>query len=472
MVIELMDRPKIGDGAISRAVFPLETYHRILPLMSDAGLSHVIEITNFDVLGLPVFFAFGSDGIEAQLAKFTEQAPDVLREKLEFALANADRFPAGNSSSVRRPVFGAGKGATGLDAKLSAMMEAIERFSARYPSFTPIVGSYREMLEKGDREVLDPRLLILQSPDSFDANQELEWVAGTKLGQGDEIWVPADAATFSYQPRFASRICSDTPTGLGAGNTLEEAVSHGLAEAIEHDGWTLAVVRSSISSAKNDILNLFFGITEGQQSTSPVLGHTEEAAFIRLDLGSVEGVQPVGELLDRIRKAEVRLNVYWVTTDIGIPIFSVSIEGLVDGQDGGGLGAHPDARVAISRALTEAAQQRLLIGTRSYFPQAQLHSRLHSIPWKGMADGLGKESRCSFSDIASASYSNILDDIHYMMQKLAEQGLEQVIVVDLTKHEFNIPVVKVIVPGLADYWTSNTSPNWNALGPRVRRYIQ
>lgn len=468
MVIELKDRTKIGDSTISRAVAPLDTYHRIRPLMSDAGLSHVIEITNFDVLGLPVFFAFGSDGIDAQLAKFTGQAPEAFRAKLEFALANADRFPAGNSSIVRRPVFGAGKGVTCLDAKLSAMMESIERFSARYPSFTPIVGSYREMLEKRDREVLDPRLLVLQSPDSFDANQELEWVAGTRLGQGDEIWVPADAATFSYQPCFGSRICSDTPTGLGAGNTLEEAVSHGLAEAIEHDGWTLAVVCSSISSAKNGILNLFFGKTEGQQSASPVLGHTEEAAFIRIDLESIEGVQPIGELMDRIRKAGVRLNVYWVTTDIGIPIFSVSIEGLVDGQDGGGLGAHPDARVAISRALTEAAQQRLLIGVRSYFPQAQLHST----PWKGMADGLGEESKCNFSDVASNSYSNILDDIHYMTRKLAEQGLEQVIVVDLTKPEFNIPVVKVIVPGLADYWTSDTSPNWNALGPRVRRYMQ
>ena len=472
MIIELKNAFKFGNGMTSRAVSPLETYHHIRPLMPDTGLSHVIEITTLDILGLPVYIAFGSDGIEEQLARFMEQAPEAIRTKLEFALANADRFPAGNSSSMCGPVFGAGKGVTSLDAKLSAMMEAIERYSARFLSSKPVVGSYKEMLDKGDKEVLDPRLLVLQSPDTFDANQELEWVTGTRLGQRDEIWVPADAATFSYKPRLVPRICSDTPTGLGAGNTLEEAVSHGLAEAIEHDSWTLAIVRSSVSSAQNGILNILFGKNEGQQSIHPVLEQTEGAAFIRLDLDSIGSVQPLGELIDRVRKAGNRLDVYWISTDIGVPTFAVSIEGLVGGQDGGGLGAHPDARVALSSALTESAQQRLIIGARSYFPQAHLISRWQSIPWEEMADEMGKENNFSFDDVESVSYVNILDDINHMIRKLAGQGLEQVIVVDLTKPEFNIPVVKVIVPGLADYWTSNSVPNWKALGPRVRRYVQ
>lgn len=35
-----------------------------------------------------------------------------------------------------------------------------------------------------------------------------------------------------------------------------------------------------------------------------------------------------------------------------------------------------------------------------------------------------------------------------MLKKLAEAGLDQVVVVDLTREEIGVPVVRVIVPGL------------------------
>jgi ribosomal protein S12 methylthiotransferase accessory factor len=68
-------------------------------------------------------------------------------------------------------------------------------------------------------------------------------------------------------------------------------------------------------------------------------------------------------------------------------------------------------------------------------------------------------------------HHDILDDIQLMINSLLDQGLEQVIVVDLTKPEINVPVVKVIVPDLADFWTSDAPPQWEALGPRVMRYL-
>ena len=469
-MIELKSTPKLGNGNMSRSVAPLDTYQRILPLMPAAGLSHVVDVTSLDILGIPIFVGFGSDKVDKQLSNFVDWAPRPFREKVEYALANADRFPSQAPSKGSKPVFVAGKGPTNLEAKVSAMMEAIERFSARYPSCQPVVGSYSTMLKRGDIDVLDPRALILISPDAFDADQELEWVLGTELGTGKEVWVPADAATLSYQPSLASRVCSDTPTGLGAGNTMEEAVSHGLAEAIEHDSWTLAVVRNSFSSAKNGLLDILFGKAIEDQPASKVLEEAKEASFIRLDLTSIEHIQPLAELISQIRKAGIQLNVYVVTSDIEIPTFSVSVAGFAEGQDGGGLGAHPDARVAFSRAVTEAAQQRIIMHARSFFPQAQLIARWQPI-FGEQANAAPGEAACRFSDVTSFSASDILDDIHYMLDTLASQGLNQVIVVDLTKPEFNIPVVKVIVPGLADYWTSSTVPDWRALGSRVRRYI-
>jgi len=468
-MIELKDAPKIGNGNLSRTIAPMDTYHRIHPLMPNAGLSYVLEITALDTLGIPIYVGFGSIEVDKRLRYFTERAPKDIRKKLEQVMASAETFLSDDFPDGRESIFAAGKGPTSLEAKVSAMMEAIERFSARRPSSSPVVASYNEMLRKGDKDVLDPRSLVLQSPAAFDENQKLEWVTGTELKCKKEIWVPADAATFSYQPRQAPRICSDTPTGLGAGNTIEEAISHGLAEAIEHDSWTLAVVRSSVSSAQKGILDILFGETDSNQPVPPILEKTDGAAFVRLDMDSLEGFQPLAKVVGRIRRAGIRVNVYWVTTDLGIPTFSVAMAGLVKGKDGGGLGTHPDARIALTRALTEAAQQRLILGASSYLQQVQLLSYWQSIPWEKTAD---RESTCELKDVESFSYSNILEDIRHMMQKLTNQGLEQVIIVDLTKPEFNIPVVKVIVPGLADYWTSNTAPNWNALGPRVKRYVQ
>lgn len=466
-MIELKDAPKLGDGNLSRVVPPSETYQHIRPLMAGIGISHVVEITSLDILGIPVFVGFGSEEVESQLKVFTEHAPEAIRTKMKEALVAADRFQASQLTNSKKPIFVAGKGLTPLDAKVSVMMEAIERYSARNPSCQPCVGSYREMLRKGDWDVLDPHSLVLLSPESFDGNQPLEWVSGTRLGDKEEIWVPADAATFSYQPLLANRVCSDTPTGLGAGNTLEEAVSHGLAEAIEHDSWTLAIVRSSLANARSGILDLMFGNTSEKQA-SLVENISGSGEFVRLDLNTIESIPSLAGLIHRIRQAGAKFNIYWITTDLGIPTFSVSIEGLVPGLEGGGLGTHPDVRIAIARALTEAAQQRLVIGASSYFPKAQLISRWQTIPWEKVDDA---EHTCQYGEVESNVFCNILDDIQHMLRRLEAQGLDQVIVVDLTKPEFNVPVVKVIVPGLADYWTDKSPPDWMALGPRVRQYI-
>ncbi len=77
-----------------------------------------------------------------------------------------------------------------------------------------------------------------------------------------------------------------------------------------------------------------------------------------------------------------------------------------------------------------------------------------------------------FGEVRSIPNQDILEDIHCMINALRLRGLDRVIVVDLTKPELDMPVVKVVVPGLADYWTSAESPQWTALGSRVMRYFK
>jgi ribosomal protein S12 methylthiotransferase accessory factor len=61
-----------------------------------------------------------------------------------------------------------------------------------------------------------------------------------------------------------------------------------------------------------------------------------------------------------------------------------------------------------------------------------------------------KEKR-SFSDVHTFSYDDILDDIKLILSNLKTRGLKKAIVVNLTNSKLNIPVIRVIVPGLETF---------------------
>ncbi len=56
-----------------------------------------------------------------------------------------------------------------------------------------------------------------------------------------------------------------------------------------------------------------------------------------------------------------------------------------------------------------------------------------------------------YSRIASSDSDDFLTDIRFMVESLKDKGLDRVIVIDLTREEIGIPVVRVIVPGLEIY---------------------
>ena len=57
----------------------------------------------------------------------------------------------------------------------------------------------------------------------------------------------------------------------------------------------------------------------------------------------------------------------------------------------------------------------------------------------------------SFSEVRTFSYDDILDDIKLILSNLKARGLTKAIVVNLTNSKLNIPVIRVIVPGLETF---------------------
>jgi ribosomal protein S12 methylthiotransferase accessory factor len=53
-----------------------------------------------------------------------------------------------------------------------------------------------------------------------------------------------------------------------------------------------------------------------------------------------------------------------------------------------------------------------------------------------------------YKDVASFDSDDFKKDIEFVVESLKKQGLDRVIVVDLTREEIGIPVVRIIVPGL------------------------
>jgi ribosomal protein S12 methylthiotransferase accessory factor len=61
------------------------------------------------------------------------------------------------------------------------------------------------------------------------------------------------------------------------------------------------------------------------------------------------------------------------------------------------------------------------------------------------------------------------EDVVWQLNRLRAIGIQRVVVVDLTKPEFGIPVVRVIIPGLE---LAVVGPGTFALGRRARTFLE
>jgi len=396
------------------------------------GVTRLSDVTGLDYVGIPVWAA-------------VRPVPDD------------------SSISVQN-----GKGPTRMQARAGAMMEAIEHYCCERPPHRPRHASY-SMLRRTARAV-DPQSLLLDARAGYSETRPQAWLRGTDLRSDEQVWVPAGAV---LKPRGvdAPRWFRGSTNGLASGNTIEEAVCHGLAEAIERDAWTLAIVRGMLVPRVRAIAS---AVRAGVACDPQDIQEATPAGqlFPIIDTETLPGV-PL-RLARRFEAAGIRLVIRDITSDLGVPTFVAAgweTPAAGDVHFHSGFGTHPDARVAMTRALTELAQSRLTIfqGVREDIDTvARLDGSVdkpsHSL-W--IADGPLK----SFDAVCTHRSDDILEDIRFMSRQLQSAGLEQVIAVDLTRADVGLPVVKVIVPGLEHWAARHFDPDVVVLGPRGQQYL-
>jgi thiazole/oxazole-forming peptide maturase SagD family component len=151
-----------------------------------------------------------------------------------------------------------------------------------------------------------------------------------------------------------------------------------------------------------------------------------------------------------------------LTSDLEIPVFAAWSRSIDPGSEQIvlGFGAHLDARIALLRAVTEMNQML------SYLIQAPVETgrREHvtdreTVEWLKTATAENQPyllpapavALRTASDYARAWTDDVAEDVRAGQAVVERLGLEM-LVLDQTRPEIGLPVVKVIVPGLRHFW--------------------
>jgi YcaO-like protein with predicted kinase domain len=319
-----------------------------------------------------------------------------------------------------------GKGLDLTAAKASGIMEAIESYHAERIRLPLVLGTYKDLITSYD--LVHTAGLPRTSGSVFTLDKLVLWIEAYDLVRHEYVWLPYDLVHLNYtvQMRSGPQCFLASSNGLASGNTLVEAISQGICEVVERDATTL------------------------WQLLSP-----EDRAATEIDLSTVDD-DACRAVLDKYDQADVSVNVWEITSDIGISAFRCEISDrkpepffLVPRTIG--MGCHPARQIALMRALTEAAQSRLtfIAGSRDDMPRSKYTAAFnpHGTPKKRESNE-DRRSLRDYRNVPTYEGETFDADVAWELGRLQMADILQVLVVDLSLSEFGVPVVRVVVPGL------------------------
>lgn len=371
-----------------RICSPKDTFARVMKVAPVMGITRIANVTGLDRLGIPVY---------------------------------TSHRPNSRSLSVMQ-----GKGYTHDAAMASALMEAVETYHAETMELSIRFNSYLELFYKN--KVVDVSRLPKFKGHHFTQHTRLMWVEGKDLLSGEKKWLPYEMVHVDYRaPLPCGHGCFiSSSNGLASGNSQTEALVHGICEVIERDATTLWQL-SSLESQRRS----------------------------KIDIDSITDLRCV-DIIERFYRANLLVGIWDLTSDVGVPTFLCRImtdapAGMVDIRPASGMGCHLSRNVALLRALTEAAQSRLtfISGVRDDLSREDYKKFLSAEEKEKWRNSI---IDCSFQKnflgVASLNSRNSEQDLDILLDQLKSINIQEVMAIDLTKSEFGIPVMRVVIPGL------------------------
>ncbi len=320
-----------------------------------------------------------------------------------------------------------GKGNTLMAARVSGAMEAIEVWHGEQA-----VPRIRFQAPATYLDLPYPVIALETHPGSLVTSRTvLEWATASSLLDGATIPVPVASIRLGRETHNTWRLHqpNSSTNGLASGNTHAEAVCHALYELIERD--------------------VVSGLTD-RHSPTPAE---------RIDTAGFEDPH-CAELLERLDRARVWYEVWHLPNRFGVPVLACYL--WREDQPAfvvSGSGAHLDPHVALSRAITEAAQTRLtqIAGTREDIHPLAYSPGTHSAPRHDRSPTTTSAATAGQYVTGFADHDREAD--HLASRIAARTGVGP-LVVDLTwgKHQRpGFSVVKVLAPNLR-YASHHTIP--------------
>lgn len=246
---------------------------------------------------------------------------------------------------------GVGYGSSSEEALVGALGELSETYHLFQALRTAAICesvSYLDMVNRyGTDHVIDPLTLCLSAGYPFSVHTPLRWVAVTRLDDGARCWCPRESVAFSgfsYElnsPNIelqgndvSGKLFPPITCGLGAGVSLEQALSHGVLELLQRDGNCTAF------RAMDKGVELELDLIENKDINETLLHLRNLGLKVRVKIASCEfgliNLYVIAESNDKNHKAEK------------FPIIATAC----------GEAVHPNRERALSKALNEFISSR------------------------------------------------------------------------------------------------------------------
>jgi bacteriocin biosynthesis cyclodehydratase domain-containing protein len=338
-----------------------------------------------------------------------------------------------------------GKGVSDVQARASGLCEGLERYSGVFRGDEPrrrarlceladaalhpndcMLFSERQYRE---RDVWNTRKSTYNYvPRPFDPDEEIEWSPVWSLTRHEARYLPTAFCYFSYPYNDDEPFCLGCSNGNAAGNTVEEAILQGFFELVERDSvalwWYSRVRRPSV------------------------------------DLDSFADAY-LDKLRDFLHRRNREMWVLDLTSDLNVPVFAAVCRSTVGAEERIvlGFGAHLDAHLALLRAVTEMNQMlSSLLQDSSAEVIPDRVTDAETVQWLRTATVANQPYLlpADFPARRAASYprswtDDVTEDVRACQAMVERHGMEM-LVLDQTRAEIGLPVVKTIVPGLRHFW--------------------
>lgn len=413
MNLKVLDRDN-GLRVKSAQQIKAELNHHISPYIGLIGTTNNIQLNN------------DTQGITYSVA--AEHNFSLIDDKSSF-LQEQIRSCAG------------GKGKTLIQAQAGALCESIERFSgvfqgdekricyamknldnAIHPNDC-LIFSKKQFQERDRLNASSTRMTWI--PKSFDVEEKIEWTPLWSLTHKAFYYLPTSYCFYGYARKNNCEFAKADSNGCAAGSCLEEAVLQGFLELVERDAaalwWYNRIHKAGV------------------------------------DLESFNDTYLIA-VQDYYAKNSKQLWVLDITSDLGVPCFVAlcAKQGAEAEEITFAFGCHFDVKIALIRAVTELNQ---IMPNVSLDPSITLKSlgreavdwwrdvRLQDQPYLQAQ----KEPLRQYGDYPDESQLGLSEAVSRCIEITQQKGLN-LLVLDQTRPDTGLNVVKVVVPSLRHFW--------------------